>query len=236
MIRRAVTTASVLALGAAGGALLGGCGGGTKTVTVPAAPAPAANTGTVGAKGASAARRGTAGSPTTGAGGSTSTAGAGAGEAGQSAGTTRTAPAPAFTRTAGRAGEGAPGAQAAAAEAVVRARGYVPADVTAYHADQTLRVLLGTREGSAGAHEQHAFFFLGGRYLGTDTGAPSASIRVAGQSDTEVALAYALYRPHDALCCPSGGAATVRFQLNNGELVPLGTIPPAASANGPARR
>jgi LppP/LprE lipoprotein len=230
MIRRILTAASVLALGAAGGALLGGCGGGTKTVTVSAAPAPATNTGAAGAKRAGAAGKGSA----AGAAGSTSTTGAG--EARRSAGATRTAAAPAFTRTGGQAGETAPGAQAAAAEAAVRAHGYTPADVAAYRPDQTLRVLLGTRAGAVGEHEQHAFFFLGGRYLGTDASAPSGSIRVVGQSDTEVALAYSLYRPHDSLCCPSGGEATVRFQLNNGKLVPLGTIPPASSANGLARQ
>ncbi len=51
-------------------------------------------------------------------------------------------------------------------------------------------------------------------------------MKVVAQGDTEVTLAYPLYRPHDPLCCPGGGQATVRFQLNNGHLVPLGTIPP----------
>jgi LppP/LprE lipoprotein len=227
-IGRAARVAAVLALGATGGSLLGGCGGGTKTVTVTAAPAPSANTGAARAKGAGTTGKGGA------AGGadSTSTTGGG-GEGGQSASTTRTAPAPAFTHTGG---EAAPGAGAAAAEAVVRAHGYAPADVAAYRPDQTLRVLLGTRPGAVGEHEQHAFFFLDGHYLGTDASAASGSIRVVGQSDTEVALAYALYRPHDSLCCPSGGETTVHFQLNNGKLVPLGAIPPASSSNGLARQ
>ncbi len=39
-------------------------------------------------------------------------------------------------------------------------------------------------------------------------------------------LAYPLYHAHDPLCCPSGGSATVNFQLNNGQLTPLQSIPP----------
>jgi hypothetical protein len=118
---------------------------------------------------------------------------------------------------------------------VLRARGYTPNDVSQYHPTQTLRVLVGTRSGSADAHVQQAFFFLNGRYIGTDTSQPSATIHVVGQSDTEVTLAYALYRPHDALCCPSGGEAKVSFQLDNGMLAPMQAIPPASSATGLSR-
>jgi hypothetical protein len=236
MIGRAALTACVLVLG---GALLGGCGGGTKTVTVSGAAAP-----TTGAGGASAPRTtstagtttGTSAQGTTGAGGR-SAGGTGAG--GTSAGstgarTTRTAPAPAFTHTGAQPSEAAPGAATAAA--AVLAHGYTPDATSEYHPTQTLRVLLGTRTGSADGYNQRAFFFLDGRYLGTDSSEPSATLRIVSQSDTEVALAYALYRPHDALCCPSGGQAVVHFQLNNGKLVPLEPIPPANSASGLARQ
>ena len=60
-------------------------------------------------------------------------------------------------------------------------------------------------------------------------------MKVVSQSDTEVTLAYPLYRSSDPLCCPSGGQATVRFQLNNGRLAPLGAIPPASSKSGLSR-
>lgn len=95
--------------------------------------------------------------------------------------------------------------------------------------------MIGTRSGSGEAHVQRAFFFLDGRYIGTDSSKPSAQVRVASQSETEVTLSYGLYRPGDSLCCPGGGEAKVRFQLNNGKLVPLGAIPPAHSKDGPAR-
>ncbi len=147
------------------------------------------------------------------------------------ASTTRTESAPAFTRQTS-----APTATAAAAADVVKAHGYTPNDISEYHPSQTLRVLVGTRTGSADGHGQQAFFFLGDRYIGTDTSQPSATIRVVGQSDTEVTLAYPLYRPHDAPCCPSGGEAKVSFQLNNGMLTPLQAIPPASSQTALSRQ
>jgi hypothetical protein len=103
---------------------------------------------------------------------------------------------------------------------VVREHGYTPNDTSDYHPNQTLRVLIGTRTGSAEGSGQQAFFFVDGRYIGTDAKQPSAQIHVVSQGDTEVTLAYAL---------SSGSQASVRFQLNNGKLVPLDQIPPASS-------
>lgn len=233
MIGRAALMVVVLAAGAAGGALLGGCGGATKTVSVSGTLAPPST-----ASGQTTAR-------TT----STSTSGAPAGQSSiggttttipnataQGTSTTRTAPAPAFTKTEPQSAEAAANAQAEAAAVIVTAHGYTPTDITDYHPSQTLRVLIGTRTGSADGYAQRAFFFLDNHYLGTDSSEPSASIHVVSQSDTEVTLAYALYRTHDSLCCPSGGQATVHFQLNDGQLVPLEQIPPVSSATGLARQ
>ncbi len=232
MSRQAVSIVAVLALGAAGGALLGGCGAGTKTVSVSEAAAPATTTG--GATTSTPTRTTTTSTTPD----SATTTGAGADQetGGQGAGTTRTAPAPAFTETGTQSGTAATNAQTTAAAAVVSAHGYTPTDVSDYHPTQTLRVLVGTRTGSADGYAQRAFFFLDGRYLGTDSSQPSASIHVVSQSDTEVALAYALYRSHDPLCCPSGGQAVVHFQLNDGTLVPLQPLPPASSPGGLARQ
>lgn len=118
----------------------------------------------------------------------------------------------------------------------MRAHGYTPNDTSQYHPNQTLRVLVGTHAGSGDGYGQRAFFFVGGRYIGTDTSQPSATIRVVSQSDTEVTLAYPLYRANDALCCPSGGEAKVGFQLNNGRLTPLQAIPAASSQTGMSRK
>jgi hypothetical protein len=201
-------------------ALLTACGGGTKTVTVASGP-----TGTAPPATSPAA---TATSPTTTASGATT-----APSSGQTS-TTHTAPEPAFAEhEAGKSTAGGEGAAAAAA--VVRAHGYTPNDTSQYHGNQTLRVLVGTHAGSGDGHGQQAFFFVQGRYIGTDTAAPSATVNVVSQSDTAVTLGYPLYRSKDALCCPSGGQADVRFELNNGKLSPVQPIPPLHSSSGLSR-
>ncbi len=193
-------------------ALLAACGSGTKTVTVSSAPPVSQTTAT----------------PTTSSAKTTSTAATtptATTTTPSNGTTTHSAPEPAFTKTEASA-EGSGGAAAA-----VRAHGYTPNDTAEYHANQTLRVLVGTRTGSADGYGQQAFFFVGGRYLGTDTKEASATVKVVSQGDTEVTLSYPLYRKGDPLSSPSGGEARVTFQLNNGKLVPLGTIPPASSRN-----
>ncbi len=192
------------------------CGGATKTVTVAGAP-PATSPPAV-------SRPPTGTVPTT----------AGTAPATSQASPTRTAAEPAFAEhEAGKSSAGSEGASAAAA--VVRAHGYTPNDTSQYHANQTLRVLVGTHTGSGDGYGQQAFFFVQGRYIGTDTAAPSATLRVVSQSDTSVTLAYPLYRSRDALCCPSGGQADVRFELNNGKLSPAQAIPPLRSNTGLSR-
>jgi hypothetical protein len=215
ILPRALTA---LALGLAGGAVLGGCGSSsTKTVSVaetqPTAQATATTT-----------QQTTATTPTTTTPASTSTAGGTAAPT-----TTRSAPEPAFTEGSTRA-EGV--SEAAAA---LRARGYTANNTAEYHPGQALRVLVGTRTGSGDGYGQQVFFFLNGRYIGTDAKEPSATVKVVSQNDTEVTVVYPLYRKNDALCCPSGGQATVHFQLNNGRLTPLDPIPPASSKSGLGR-
>jgi hypothetical protein len=116
----------------------------------------------------------------------------------------------------------------------VRTKGFTPNNTSDYHPAQTLRVLIGTRASSG--HGQQAFFFVNGRYIGTDSSQPSATVRVVAQGDTEVTLAYPLYRKNDPLCCPGGGQAQVRFQLNNGKLLALDPIPPTSSNSGLSRQ
>jgi hypothetical protein len=210
----------MIAAAAMGALVLGGCGGGaTKTVSVSGTFSPHTTT----------PRTTTSGTPssspkiTTPSSTATSTGETGGVEA------TRTTTAPAFTKESTSV-EGV-----GAAVAVVRAHGYSADETSTYNPANTLRVLVGTRGGSGVGDGQQAFFFVGGHYIGTDAKEPSASVKVVGQSDTEVALAYALYKPGDPLGHPSGGEATVHFQLNNGRLVALNPIPPATSATGVAR-
>jgi LppP/LprE lipoprotein len=219
MKRSLLATTPPLALALSAVLLLGGCGGSaTKTVSATGPPA-VAQTASTASKPATPTtpKAATTPAPASTAGGSSAPA------------TTRTAPEPAFAQQEGHA----EGAQAAAA--VVRAHGYTPNDTAEYHSAQTLRVLVGTRTGSGDGYGQQAFFFVGGRYIGTDAKEPSASVKVVSQGDTEVALAYPLYRRGDPLSSPSGGQTTVRFQLNNGKLTPLGEIPPASSSSGLSR-
>ncbi len=203
---------ALLALG-----LLSGCGSGTKTVTVASAPRTPTTTGTPATTQSTSAAPSTATSTAT-----TPTTGAT---------TTHTAPEPSFTEAEEQAKSGT----LAAAVASVRSRGYTPNNTAEYHSGQTLRVLVGTRAGSGDGYGQQAFFFVDGRYIGTDTKEPSAKIAVVSQGDTEVAIAYPLYRKNDPLCCPGGGQRVVHFALNDGKLTALDPIPPASSSNGLSR-
>jgi len=210
-MRRSLLKTPIPLLGLALAALLAGCGGGTKTVTVASTPLPEQTTSTAAPR--TSTTRTTATTPTS----TTTTPSESGGTSSPS--TTRTAPAPAFTHQ----GTGSTSASVeglSAAEAVVRARGFTVSAASDYHPDQTLRVLVGSRSGAAEGNGQQAFFFVDGRYIGTDAKQPSASVHVVSQGDTEVALAYAL---------SGGGQATVRFQLNNGKLAPLGEIPSASA-------
>jgi len=139
------------------------------------------------------------------------------------------------TRTAPEPSTGGASADAAGAVATVKRQGYTVPDASTYKSGDTLRVLIGVRAGSADGRVQQAFFFVGGRYIGTDTKDPSAAIRVVGQDDTTVTLRYALYRRGDPLCCPHAGHADVRYQLDNGRLSPLDPIP-SASGTAPVSR
>jgi uncharacterized Zn-binding protein involved in type VI secretion len=213
-LTRSLAPATLLPLlGVCGAIALGGCGGSqTKTVTAASAPAATQSTPTSTAP-------------------STTTASAPASTAGGTAapGVAHTAPEPEFTQHETQV-EGLTGAVAA-----LKAKGYTPEETSQYHPSQTLRVLVGTHAGSSDGYGQHAFFFVAGRYIGTDTKEPSATVDVIAQSDTEVTLGYPLYRKGDPLASPSGGRAIVRFQLDNGKLTALDPIPPANSATGTSR-
>ena len=209
-------SATALALLAA--ATLGACGSQTKTVT-------AGPSGQAAAGASSTSSTGTGNAPST----TTTRTGSKADGGTPAPSTTRTAPEPAFAQ-----GQ-EPAQQAKAATGAVLARGYTPDDPSEYHPNQTLGVLVGTRTGSADGYNQQVFFFVDGRFIGTDTREPSAAVKVVSQNDTEAVVSYALYRPNDPLSSPSAGHATVRFQLDNGHLMPVGKIPPVRSQQAPSR-
>jgi hypothetical protein len=229
-MRLGLPSVAVIVLSACAGVLLGGCGSTTKTVSVAGPPS-------ISQSGGASATETSAGSTTapTSTGAPSSGAPAQPGNRGTTAPSpgatsTRTAPEPAFAQPGG----GSEGVSAATA--LLDAKGFTPTDASQYHPGQTLQVLIGSRGASGDGGEQQAFFFVNGRYIGTDTSQPSGRVSVVGQSDTEVTLAYALYKRSDAACCPSGGQATVRFELDNGALAPLDPIPPVTSGAGLSRQ
>jgi hypothetical protein len=220
MTARRPRISAFLAISAAAGAVLAGCGS-TATTTVTAGGEPTTEQpATVARTTTTAPTSHTTSTATT----ESTSSPPGGGAAAPS--TTRTAPEPAFA-------QGEPKSESAsAAAAVVVSRGYTPVDLAEYHEDQTLRVLVGTRTGAG----EQAFFFLDGRFIGTDTKEPSAAVHVVSQNATEVTLAYPLYRSSDPPGAPSGGQALVHFQLDDGKLQPIGQIPPVSSATALSRR
>jgi LppP/LprE lipoprotein len=225
MRRQLVGALLVAALGAGSGTALGGCGSQTNTVSSPNTLASTETTSSSPATTASTTTTSTATTQT-----SSSTPASEAGGTSTPSETTRTATEPAFTHQEGSS-EGLE-----QAVSTLQSHGYTASDTAQYHANQTLRVLVGTRSGSSDGFDQQAFFFIDGRYIGTDTKEPSATVNVVSQSDTEVTLSYPLYRQGDALASPSGGTATVSFQLDDGKLTALDPIPPAGSATALSRR
>jgi hypothetical protein len=112
--------------------------------------------------------------------------------------------------------------------AVLAAHGYAAVDPGQYNDQNTLQVLIGSGPGGA----QKAFFFVNGRYIGTDTKLPSSQINLVGSNDTEVTLGYALVHPDGS----PAGTANVRYALNDGQLSPLDPIPAASPGATVSRR
>jgi hypothetical protein len=200
-----------LVIGAAAAAAVSACGSSNQAntvATVPTSPATSAQTPTTTTPPATTPTQTTTTTTTT------------------SPPATRTSTAPAFVPT-----QPPPNGQVAAAVAVVTRAGYTVAETSTYKPMQTLQVLIGTR-GSSSARAEQAFFFINGRYIGTDSRSPSGALSVVAQNDTAVTLRYGLYRSGDQ--APSG-SSDVQFVLNNGHLTPLGTIPPVSGASDSRR-
>jgi hypothetical protein len=124
----------------------------------------------------------------------------------------------------------------AEATAVVQAAGYTPTDTSGYDPGRTLSVILGMLATSADGHPQRAFLFHDGHYVGTDATMPSATVSWIWSTDDTVALQYQLYRSDDPLCCPTAGAATVRFTWTGGAVAVVDPVPSADWEASPSRR
>lgn len=122
-----------------------------------------------------------------------------------------------------------------AAEQVLDERGYATLTARDFRPDQPLKVLLGVSR-DAEPRAELAFFFVGDRFIRTDTSEPSARIEVVEQSDDAIVLAYALYRPSDSIDDPTGGTAEVEYRWTGTELEPQDPIPSADPDASPSRR
>lgn len=120
-------------------------------------------------------------------------------------------------------------AQRRAAAEQVRAQGFDPVSLKAYHPDQTLRVLLGEPNAAAvaaGARAgRRAFFFVGESFVRTDAEEVSTTLRISKQTERTVTLAYRL---------TDGTTERVRFKWDGTALAPQTPVPAAAARQGPA--
>jgi hypothetical protein len=130
---------------------------------------------------------------------------------------------------------GAGGLTSAQAAGVVRDHGYTPLTVDGYSPTFDLSVIVGVLSASADGHPQQAFFFHRGQFAGTG-GTQSANVRWVWSTGDVVALQFDLYRPGDPMCCPSAGAATVRYQWNGSTVTPLDPIPTSSWSAPTSRR
>lgn len=220
MMRRGTSPATLLVVGVSVALLAAGCGSSTTGISTGSARTASQVSTSASQTTTTATSASTASATST-----TASTGPGGGTPAPSTGT-HTAPEPEFT-------EGKPVPEGiAGARAVVEAHGYSVAEPAQYHESQALRVLIGSRTGD----QEQAFFFVNSRYIGTDAKEASGDIRVIAQSDTEITLGYELYKPGNALCCPAGGLAKIRFQLNDGLLTTLDPLPPVHSSAGLSRQ
>jgi hypothetical protein len=139
------------------------------------------------------------------------------------------------TPTAASATTPRPSRRLAEAEAVVTRQGFDPIEVVGFDGTADLQMVLGHSHGSADAGREWAFFFdPKGEYLGTDAAQPTVGLDLSWSSGDTVALRYTLYHTDDPQCCPSGGAATVRFHWDGTRVLALDPIP--STTADPARR
>jgi hypothetical protein len=129
------------------------------------------------------------------------------------------------------AGGSGSGSSLSAAEATVQSKGYAPTVTFGYDPKSTLGVIIA----SGPQKQMQAFFFVNGKYIGTDTKDASAGITLLGHDDTSATLGYSVYGPGDDLCCPVK-TVKVTYALDNGKLEPQGEIPSAAPGAKLSRR
>ena len=114
---------------------------------------------------------------------------------------------------------------------LVRSRGFTPHDTNDFSMPPVggIHVIIGTATQSADGYSQQAFFFVKGRFVGTDVAGTSAGIQLAWRNNTTIALSYSVYKGNEPMCCPTGGAMIVRYRWTGTKVKPLDPVPSAAS-------
>jgi hypothetical protein len=74
-------------------------------------------------------------------------------------------------------------------------------------------------------YDRHIWFFVGSRFVRTDSRTPSRGILGIWRDDRTIAFMYVLYRPSDPNCCPTGGGKIVRFRWTGRRVRALDAIP-----------
>ena len=83
---------------------------------------------------------------------------------------------------------------------------------------------------------QHAWFFVGRRFVGLDAPTFSHQIDAEWRDQSTIAFMYVLFRETDYECCPTGGGRIVRFHWNGKRVVRLDPLPRRAyGGHGPGR-
>lgn len=112
---------------------------------------------------------------------------------------------------------------------VVAEQGFDVRDTSFWDPSMPISAVTGSFTGGATGRGMRVFFFTPENgYLGTDTSEPSETVWFEWRNDTTIAVSYALYRDGDPGCCPTGGAATVRYVWDGTRLAPADEIPPTS--------
>jgi hypothetical protein len=85
-----------------------------------------------------------------------------------------------------------------------------------------LQVLHATPSQSAGYGGDYYFFFVNGRLVGKQSFTQALSSTATGPAAYQVS--FAVYKPGDPVCCPSGGQGSVTFGWNGSALVVSGSL------------
>lgn len=114
--------------------------------------------------------------------------------------------------------------------AVIRAHGYIPVPrLYSNHVGyvktrdgfgHTLYAWVGVCKGSGDGYCQKVFFFIGTRFVGTDSKLPEPEIdRIAARGVGTIAVTYANYLKNDPMCCPTGRPFTETYHWNGRRMV-----------------